>query len=106
MINSNYSDRYKGAFRTRNPICVFLSGLKAAALRRLTSEMPRCRSVCKTEYPRLPESTGAFSVTTFQTRDCILCGYPIKVKGVTAKVTPFDWFAVLRVPPEPGDLAR
>ena len=31
-----------------------------------------------------------------------LCGYPPKAKGVTAKVTPFTYFTVLRTPPKSG----
>ena len=33
-----------------------------------------------------------------------LCGYPLKAKGVTPKVTPFVYFAVLRTTPERGGL--
>ena len=33
------------------PVCALISGLRAAAMRRLASETPRCGSVCEAEYP-------------------------------------------------------
>ena len=33
------------------PVCALISGLRAAAMRRLASETPRCGSVCEAEHP-------------------------------------------------------
>ena len=43
------------------PVCALISGLRAAAMRRLAPETPRCGSVCETEDPGHLECPGRFA---------------------------------------------
>ena len=65
------------------PVCALISGLRAAAMRRLASETPRCGSVCETEQLG-PLNVWGASLHSVQGAASLvpLCGYPLKAKGV------------------------
>ena len=55
-----------------SPVYALISGLRAAAMRRLASETPRCGSACGANSPDTRMS-GLFCVTAFRTRECLPC---------------------------------
>lgn len=55
-----------------SPVYALISGLRAAAMRRLASETPRCGSACEANSPDTRMS-GLFCVTAFRTRECLPC---------------------------------